>query len=98
MAATCAAIDSRALWVNPAGSSARSAGMSSKATPLGRYVSGSWAEVWSVTMLMGALFLSRAGKTSAALPSRPMDRGWFLFFAAAALRMASSMSSACSSR
>ena len=36
MAATWAAIDSRALWVKPSGSSARSTAMSSKAMPLGR--------------------------------------------------------------
>ena len=36
MAATCSAIDSRARRVKPSGSSARSAAMSSKATPLGR--------------------------------------------------------------
>ena len=36
MASTWAAIDSLARAVNPAGSSARSAGMSSNATPRGR--------------------------------------------------------------
>ena len=36
MAATWAAIDSRALRVKPSGSSARRAAMSSKATPRGR--------------------------------------------------------------
>ena len=49
--------------------------MSSNATPIGRYDSGSCAEVWSVTMSIGASRSSNSGKTSAALPSRPIDSG-----------------------
>lgn len=75
MASTCRAIDSRARVVNPAGSFAAYDAMSSKSTPTGRYASGSWAEVWSVTMSMGAPIARSWGTRSAALPRTPMERG-----------------------
>ncbi len=54
---------------------AASAFMSAKSTPSGRYDSGSCADVWSVTMSIGASMASSAGKISAALPTRPIDSG-----------------------
>ncbi len=47
---------------------------SSTEMPTGGSASGSWAEVWSVTMSIGASRRSSSGKTSAALPTTPMDR------------------------
>ena len=56
-----------------AGSLAAASAMSSKAMPVGRYDSGSCAEVWSVTMSIGAPRRSSSGTTSAALPSSPIE-------------------------
>jgi hypothetical protein len=69
------AIASRARSVKSAGSFSRNATQSSKSTPTGKYISGSWAEVWSVTMSMGAPIANSSGTISAALPgtSCPLD-------------------------
>ncbi len=75
MASTWLAIDARARSVKPAGSLSRSVAMSSNATPAGRYISGSCAEVWSVTMSISAPRASRSGSASAALATTPMDSG-----------------------
>ena len=58
-----------------AGSFSRNATQSSKSTPTGRYISGSCADVWSVTMSIGASIASSSGTISAALPSTPIDSG-----------------------
>ncbi len=98
MASTWAAMASRALRVKPAGSFSRSSAMSSKATPIGRYISGSWADVWSVTTSISAPLRSSSGTTSAALPSTPMLSGLRWSRASYARRSASSRSAARTSR
>jgi len=92
MAATCAAMDSRERRVNSSGSRSASAFQSATEMPIGRYASGSWALVWSVTMSIGTPRRNSSGKTSAALPTMPTDRAAPASFAATARAMASSRS------
>ena len=64
----------------------------------GRYDSGSCAEVWSVTMSIGASSASSCGTRTAALPRRPIDRPRRASRASTAGSSACSTLSACTSR
>ena len=62
MAATWAAIESRALLGEAFRVFGAQRGHVLEGDAVGRYVSGSWAEVWSVTMSIGALRREQLGK------------------------------------
>jgi len=66
---------SAARSVNRSGSRSAYSCQSSNSTPSGRYDSGSWAEVWSVTMSTSRPRRSSSGSANAQLPTRPTESG-----------------------
>ena len=85
-------MEARALRTYSSGASLRSSAACSSVSPTGTYpLSGSCAEVWSVTRSGITRRRTNSACVSAALPTRAMDRGMPFSCASRASAMASSM-------